>query len=205
MENKIENEIISKLLNNNDELNNLFIKCHKIYKQIPPAKNENKFAFGILIQMSIIDCLNKLFYKCEDLDNNHSYGSEYKNDCCLYLDEIIKVNISIKAKSKKSGNIIIINNYSSKKERNLSDLITIVLIIETNTILILPHLIIPKEYIINNDANIIYKGSLINYIIKNKQELVIKLKENEKFINFINNDLFLIKPINIYKDLYDKL
>ena len=176
-------------------------KCHKIYKQIPPAKNENKFAFGILIQMSIIDCLNKLFYKCEDLDNNHSYGSEYKNDCCLYLDEIIKVNISIKAKSKKSGNIIIINNYSSKKERNLSDLITIILIIETNMILILPHLIIPEEFIINNDANIIYKGSLINYIIKNKPELLIKLKENEKFINFINNDLPLINSINIYKIL----
>ena len=128
-----------------------------------------------------------------------------KNDCCLYLDEILKVNISIKAKSKKSGNIIIINNYSSKKERNLSDLITIVLIIETNMILILPHLIIPKEYIINNDANIIYKGSLINYIIKNKPELVIKLKENKKLINFINNDLPLINSINIYKDLYDKL
>ena len=205
MENKIEIEIITKLLDNNDELNDLFIKCHKIYKQIPPAKNENKFAFGILIQMSIIDCLNKLFYKCEDLDNNHSYGSEYKNDCCLYLDEIIKVNISIKAKSKKSGNIIIINNYSSKKERNLSDLITIILIIETNMILILPHLIIPEEFIINNDANIIYKGSLINYIIKNKPELLIKLKENEKFINFINNDLPLINSINIYKDLYDKL
>ena len=201
----IENMIITKLLDNNDELNDLFIKCHKIYKQIPPAKNENKFAFGILIQMSIIDCLNKLFYKCEDLDNNHSYGSEYKNDCCLYLDEILKVNISIKAKSKKSGNIIIINNYSSKKERNLSDLITIILIIETNMILILPHLIIPEEFIINNDANIIYKGSLINYIIKNKPELLIKLKENEKFINFINNDLPLIKAINIYKDLYDKL
>ena len=205
MENKIEIEIITKLLDNNDELNDLFIKCHKIYKQIPPAKNENKFAFGILIQMSIIDCLNKLFYKCEDLDNNHSYGSEYKNDCCLYLDEIIKVNISIKAKSKKSGNIIIINNYSSKKERNLSDLITIILIIETNMILILPHLIIPEGFIINNDANIIYKGSLINYIIKNKPELLIKLKENEKFINFINNDLPLINSINIYKDLYDKL
>ena len=78
MENKIENNIIIKLLDNNNDLNDLFIKCHKIYKQIPPAKNENKFAFGILIQMSIIECLNKLFYKCEDLDNNHSYGSEYK-------------------------------------------------------------------------------------------------------------------------------
>lgn len=197
--------IIKKLLDNNDDLNDLFIKSHKIYKKIPPAKNENKFAFGILIQMSIIECLNKLFYKCEDLDNNHSYSSEYKNDCCLYLDEKLKVNISIKAKSKKSGNIIIINNYTSKKERNLSDLITIILIIETNMILILPHLIIPEEFIINNDANIIYKGSLINYINKNNPELIIKLNQNEKFINFINNELLNINPINIYKDLYDKL
>jgi len=201
----VETIIIAKLLDNNDDLNDLFIKCHKIYKQIPPAKNENKFAFGILIQMSIIDCLNKLFYKCEDLDDKHLYGSEYKNDCCLYLDEILKVNISIKAKSKKTGNIIVINNYSNKKERNLSNLITFILIIETNMIFILPHIMIPKNYIINNDANISYKGSLINYIIKNNSELIIKLKENEKFNNFINNDLPIINSINIYKDLYDKL
>lgn len=147
--------------------------------------------------MSIIDCLNKLFYKCEDLDDKHLYGSEYKNDCCLYLDEILKINISIKAKSKKTGNIIVINNYSNKKERNLSNLITFILIIEIN--------MIPKNYIINNDANISYKGSLINYIIKNNSELIIKLKENEKFNNFINNDLPIINSINIYKDLYDKL
>ena len=70
--------IIRKLLDNNDDLNDLFIKSHKIYKKIPPAKNENKFAFGILIQMSIIECLNKLFYKCEDLDNNHYYQLYYQ-------------------------------------------------------------------------------------------------------------------------------
>jgi len=198
---KIVNELSKKM----DNLNDLFIKCHKIYKKIPPAKNENKFAFGILIQMSLIECLHKSFYKCIDLDDEHEFGSEYKNDCALFLDETTKVDISIKAKSKKTGNIIIINNYSSKIERDLSDLITVVVIIEQNIIIVIPHSIVKSNFIINNDANISYKGSLITHMLQNNQDLVINLNKNEKFNLFISNDLMHIKPKNIFKELFDGL
>lgn len=198
--------LISKELSTKiDNLNDLFIKCHKIYRQIPPAKNENKFAFGILIQMALIECLNKSFYKCIDLDEEHKFGSEYKNDCCLFLDKDTSVNISIKAKSKKNGNIIIINNYSSKIERDLNDLITIIVIVEENLIIIIPHKIVPVNYIINSDANISYKCSIINYMCKNNIDLIIKLYQNDKFNSFIKNELTKIKPKNIYKDLYQQL
>lgn len=198
-------KITSELSKNIDNLNDLFIKCHKIYKQIPPAKNENKFAFGILVQMSLIECLNKSFYKCIDLDDDHEFGSEYKNDCCLYLDELTKVNLSIKAKSKKNGNIIIINNYTSKIERDLSDLITIVVIIENNTIIIIPHSIVDSKYIINSDANISYRGSLITHMLSNNPELTIKLTQNDKFESFISHELPTIKPKNIFKGLFSDL
>jgi hypothetical protein len=83
--------IINRINDNQDKLNDLFIKCHKVYKQISPSKNENKFPFGILIQMAIIEFLDDIFYKCIDLDDIHTYGSEYKNDCCLYLDELNRI------------------------------------------------------------------------------------------------------------------
>ena len=35
--------ILNRINENQDKLNDLFIKCHKIYKQISPSKNENKF------------------------------------------------------------------------------------------------------------------------------------------------------------------
>jgi|688.fasta_scaffold544011_1 hypothetical protein len=194
--------IIQNIKNNNDKLNDLFIKCHKVYKQIPPVKNENKFIFGILIQLSIIDYLNNIFMKCYDLDNTHTHGSEYKNDCRLFLTNYIHFDISIKAKSKKHGNIILINNYGKNKNHNLNNYITIILVIETNTLYIIPHNIVKNDYIIYNDANICYKGSLLTYIDKNNQYLRIKLVENDMFKYFMINEYNNITSKNIYKDLY---
>lgn len=196
--------IINKINDNNDKLNDLFIKCQMIYKQIPPSKNENKFPFGILIQMAIIDFLDNIFFKCVDLDEGHTYGSEYKNDCCLFLDEFHKLNLSIKAKSKEKNDTIIINNYSNDVQRDLSDLISIILVIETNKLYIIPHKEIEDKYINIKNANISYKSSLLTFINKNKKELCIELNKNDKFINFINTDYKDLNSINIYKELYNK-
>jgi hypothetical protein len=114
--------------------------------------------------MAIIDFFNDIFYKCIDLDDIHTYGSEYKNDCCLYLDELNKINLSIKAKSKEKYDTIIINNFGNEIQRNLTDLISIILVIETNKIFIIPHKNIEDKYIIVKNANISYKSSLLTFI-----------------------------------------
>jgi len=196
--------VMAKINENQDKLNDLFIKCHKIYKQISPSKNENKFPFGILIQMAIIEFLNDIFHKCIDLDELHTYGSEFKNDCCLYLDDITKIDLSIKAKSKEKSDTIIINNHSKEIKRDLTDLVSIILIIQTNKIYIIPHKDIDKKFIINKNANISYKSSLLTHINKNNKNLVIELIKNDKFNSFMDIDYNSLKSINIYKELYQK-
>lgn len=196
--------VIAKINENQDKLNDLFIKCHKIYKQISPSKNENKFPFGILIQMAIIEFLNDIFHKCIDLDELHTYGSEFKNDCCLYLDDITKIDLSIKAKSKEKSDTIIINNHSKEIKRDLTDLVSIILIIQTNKIYIIPHKDIDEKFIINKNANISYKSSLLTHINKNNKNLVIELIKNDKFNSFMDIDYNSLKSINIYKELYQK-
>ena len=196
--------ILNRINENQDKLNDLFIKCHKIYKQISPSKNENKFPFGILIQMAIIDFFNDIFYKCIDLDDIHTYGSEYKNDCCLYLDELNKINLSIKAELKEKYDTIIINNFGNEIQRDLTDLISIILVIETNKIFIIPHKNIEDKYIIVKNANISYKSSLLTFINKNKNDLIIELNKNDKFKYFIKIENNELKSVNIYKELYQK-
>jgi hypothetical protein len=196
--------IINRINDNPDKLNDLFIKCHKVYKQISPSKNENKFPFGILIQMAIIEFLDDIFYKCIDLDEIHTYASEYKNDCCLYLDEFNKINLSIKAKSKEKNDTIIINNYGNEIERDLTDLISIILVIETNKMFIIPHKDIEDKYISIKNANISYKSSLLTFINKNKKEFIIELNKNDKFMSFIEDEYDELKSVNIYKELYQK-
>lgn len=196
--------VIAKINENQDKLNDLFIKCHKIYKQISPSKNENKFPFGILIQMAIIEFLNDIFHKCIDLDELHTYGSEFKNDCCLYLDDITKIDLSIKAKSKEKSDTIIINNHSKEIKRDLTDLVSIILIIQTNKIYIIPHKDIDEKFIINKNANISYRSSLLTHINKNNKNLIIELIKNDKFNSFMDIDYNSLKSINIYKELYQK-
>jgi len=45
----------------------------------PPAKNEYKFIYGNLIQMSVIELLDNIFYSCIDLDKLCNNGSEIQS------------------------------------------------------------------------------------------------------------------------------
>jgi len=203
--NNYNNLIINSFNKHNEKVNDMFIKCLKIYHTYPPAKNEYKFIFGGLVQLAFIELMNNIFYKCLDLDKLHDFGSEYKNDCCLYITPFVKFNISIKTKSKTNGNIILINKHGNNIVHNLKNLITIVLILETQQIIIINHNDVPLEYIKDNEANISYKSSLITFIKKNKPELVYTLEKNTKFNDFMKNEYEFITPIDLYKELYNKL
>jgi len=197
--------IINTINKNNDKLNDMFIKCLKIYKKYPPSKNDYKFIYGGLIQKAVIDLFTLIFHKCIDLDGMHDYGSEYKNDCSLYLTNYINFNISIKAKSKKTGDIILINKLNNNIKHELKGLITVVLIIETLELIIIPHNIVDCKYIKNDEATIKYKSSLITYLRKSRREFIVSLIKNKNFEDFMNNEYNTILPVNLYKELYDKL
>jgi hypothetical protein len=87
-------ESLIQLLNqekHKKKMQHCFYNILKIMHLFPPAKNENKFIYGKLIELELIKTINA-FVSCKELDKNHSSGSEYKNDC------IIKNNkFSIKA------------------------------------------------------------------------------------------------------------
>ena len=191
------NLIKTTILNNNTQHNDLMISCLEIYKKYPPSKNEYKFAFGGLIQDAFIPFLNDIFYKCDDLDKNWQHGAEYKVDCGLFITESNYLPLSIKAKSKKNGNIILINKHSNDRIYDLNDLITIVIVLETKDILIIPYNEIDKIYVKNNQANISYKSSLITHIYRERPELIIPLRKNEKYNSFMDEEYDEIESINI--------
>jgi hypothetical protein len=205
--NDIVNIISSNIKQHNSFHNEMMIKCLKILKLYPPAKNEFKFLYGNLIQMCVIDMLDSIFYSCYDLDKLHSNGSEYKNDCILNITNMSSINLSIKAKKNRNGKVIIINKLNNDKQYDLCNLITIIVILELKDIIIIPHRIIPINYIENNDSNISYKSSLFSYLYKTKeyQKYIVHLDENNKFKEFYINEYPKIIPHDIYKELYNKL
>ncbi len=197
----IKNSIYSiKHRLNNKSLNHFFIECNLIYKKFPPSKNENKFIFGGLIQKSLIETFRSLFYKCIDLDELHSYGSEYKNDCCLYLTRYKKINLSIKCKTKKYGEIILINKNSNNKLYDLSDLITLLVVMNTNQIIIIEHKRFGDSFLKNNNSNIVYKSSLLTHIYNHCPDCIIDFDKNKKMNELLEDKTIL--PINVYDLLY---
>jgi hypothetical protein len=201
------NIITKNIIKNNTYHNKLFIKCEKILKMYPPAKNEYKFIYGNLIQMSVIEILDNIFYGCIDLDKLCNYGSEYKVDCRLNITRYLSRNISIKAKKNKSGNVIIINKLNNNKNYELSELITIIVIIELKDIIIIPHKYIPDKYVVNNDSNISYTSSLFTYLYKNDEykKYIIHLEQNDEYKTFYKDALPQIYQHDIYSECFSKL
>jgi hypothetical protein len=185
---------------NNKVMNKFFIECNLIYKKFPPSKNENKFLFGGLVQKSCVQMLESVFYKCIDLDELHSYGSEFKNDCCLYLSKYKKLFISIKCKSKKCGEIILINKNSNHKIYDLSDLITLLIVIETNQIIIIEHKRFGDSFLKDNNSNIVYKSSLLTHIYNHCPDCILDFTKNKRLNDLLNNNS--ISPVNVYELLY---
>jgi hypothetical protein len=200
----IINIIIFKFNKNIDSMNEIFIKSLTILKQFPPKLNENKFLYGILIQLLLINVFNSIFNKCIDLDKLSIEGCEYKNDCRIELLKYLHLNCSIKAKKNNKGNITLINKNNSQTH-NLGSLITIVLVIEEKKIYVIPNKIIPNIYIKESGSKVEYKSSIFKFMKDTHNNLIYSLRENNKFEKFINNDYENIQPKNIYDRLYHEL
>lgn len=190
-------KIINKL-SSNEELTRLtFLTIVKISKTYPPQKNENKFIYGKLIEMALIDLFSNLYgnNNCIDLDKKHKIGSNYKNDITL-----IGVDYSIKAKLKKGGDIILINKLNSDKHN--MDMNIIVCVIDERKLYIIPNHIIKKEYIKISSGAISLKWSFINKMNKEFPQFIftfpeVKKEELERLLE--------TNEINIYNILYNEI
>lgn len=170
-------------------------KCYfnilKISKLFPPAKNENKFIYGKLIELELIKTFNK-FILCEDLDKNHKSGSEYKNDC-----EIDGTKFSIKA-SKNTSKVIILNKFHKSDHKINNNFI--ICNIQKKKLYVFPSIIINNDYIIDKESHMYFKASLFNYLEKNNKEYIYNFPE---LINKYKKDIEKTEEVNIYNYLYN--
>ena len=173
---------------NQENMQSCYHNILKISKLFPPAKNENKFIYGKLIELELINTFNK-FSLCTELDKYHDTGSEYKNDCLIN-----KNKFSIKA-SKNGGEIIIINKLN--KSNHDIDINFIICHISKRKLYIFPSLIILPELIVDKDSNIHFKSSIFNYIEKNFNKFIYNFPE---ISNKESND---VEEVQIYEYLYN--
>ena len=178
----------------------LMQKCYydivRVSIKYPPQKNENKFIYGKLIERVLIRTIRQVGIEIVDLDESHTMGSEYKNDIRMF-----DIDISIKAKLNKGGNIILINKKSTSE--HVIKIQTIVCIINERKLYFIPSDIVDNELFVIQDAGCIsYKGTLITMMNKKYNQFIYEFPElNEKYKNKLKN----VTQIDIYTMLLNEL
>jgi len=196
---KINNKMLSIIILINyeyDIMERCYFEILSTAKKFPPAKNENKFVYGKLIEKALINAFIKCGFNCIDLDSKHTVGSEYKNDI-----RMLNMDISIKALKNKGSSIVLINK-NGKKTHNVDNIQMILCIINEGKLYFIPNNLIDNDiYVNDSDSQISYRSKLIT-MFENKYEKYIY--NFPKLSKEYQDKLELITEISIYDKLYEE-
>jgi hypothetical protein len=196
---KINNKMLSIIIlinNEYDIMERCYFEILSTAKKFPPAKNENKFVYGKLIEKALINAFIKCGFNCIDLDSKHTVGSEYKNDI-----RMLNMDISIKALKNKRSSIVLINK-NGKKTHNVDNIQMILCIINEGKLYFIPNNLIDNDiYVNDSDSQISYRSKLIT-MFENKYEKYIY--NFPKLSKEYQDKLELITEISIYDKLYEE-
>jgi hypothetical protein len=196
---KINNKMLSIIIlinNEYDIMERCYFEILSTAKKFPPAKNENKFVYGKLIEKALINAFIKCGFNCVDLDSKHTVGSEYKNDI-----RMLNMDISIKALKNKGSSIVLINK-NGKKTHNVDNIQMILCIINEGKLYFIPNNLIDNDiYVNDSDSQISYRSKLIT-MFENKYEKYIY--NFPKLSKEYQDKLELITEISIYDKLYEE-
>lgn len=172
-------------------------KCHYefkiISKKFPPQKNEYKFIYGKLGEKALISMFQNIGINSLDLDMQHKIGSEYKNDI-----QLNNTRFSIKVKLNDKGDVIMIN-CKSTKDHNLDDINTIVVVINSGLIYVIPKTFNTDSFLKRDAGSISYKSKLFTHIKKNNPEYIYKFPDLlHEEIDKVNQTI----EVDIYNQIY---
>jgi hypothetical protein len=184
-----------KLEKNRDALRKCHFEFNIISKKFPPQKNEYKFIYGKLGEKALISMFQNIGINSLDLDMQHKIGSEYKNDI-----QMNNTRFSIKVKLNDKGDVIMIN-CKSKKDHNLDDINTIVVVINSGLIYVIPKTFNTDNYLKRDAGSISYRSKLFTHIKKNNPEYIYKFPDLlQEEIDKVNETI----EVDIYNQIFDE-
>ena len=153
--------LIQIMVQHENDMQICHYEMHKINKCYPSRKNENKMVFGKLAERSLYNAWrNKLGIDCTDLDNLCNVGSEYKNDF-----RIGDLAVSQKTTKNKTGDIILINTYSTLDHGDNLNIDLVLCVIETGKIYFIPHDVVDEiQYVEYETGRIVYKNAIKKFM-----------------------------------------
>lgn len=143
-----------------DVLRNTNFEIQKTLALFPPAKNENKFPYGLIIEQIMINLMGKVS-EVSQLDKEHKVGSEYKNDVRIFDDNLF----SIKA-CANIGSAITLINKNNVSTHSVCDVKLITIFSRDGIVTAFPLCEVEDGYIENKESCIRLKGSFYKKYVK---------------------------------------
>lgn len=188
-------EIISEINKHQDVLQKFHFCIQKILIENPPAKNENKFTYGKLVEYGVFNLIQKIGLQCIDLDKKQKVGSEFKNDCIIE-------NLFFSVKTLKNYNDIILINKNSNNRKYSTKTNYLLCVIEQAKLYLFPSFLYrEQDFIVDNDANITMKKYIFNYLEDKYPEYVVTLPELTQLQKEVLNECI---EKNRIKEIFDK-
>jgi len=186
--------LISFLKGHLENLRTFHLIVQKILIENPPAKNENKFIYGKLVEYAVFHLMKKCGLTCVDLDEKQNVGSEFKNDCLIE-------NQKYSIKTLKNYNDIILINKNSNDRKYSVKTNYLLCVIEQSKLYFFPSFVFDvKSFVVDNEANITMKKNIFNYLEDKHPEYIIQLPElNRKQ----KETLSLCREKNRIKEMFD--
>ena len=173
-------------------LQDLHYKIKQILKQFPPALNKNRFIYGGLIQLAVIEFLNKIS-DAVDYDAGHTVGAHYKHDTMF-----MKTDISIKGCSDTKSSITLINK-NTQTEHSVKDINLFTVYTREGKILLFPVEMLDSKFIKDTGAKIEIRGSAYTRVLRGGQHVLDlpELSEEQKTVvlnmNVVDHEQELFK------------
>lgn len=143
-----------------DLLRNTHFEIKKNLKLFPPAKNANKFPYGLINEQIVINLVKNVGVT-RHLDTEHDVGSEYKNDL-----NIFDANFSIKASANIGTKVILVNKLNVS-QHTVKDLNLISVFCRDGIVSAIPLCNMDDSYIENKDSTVCLKGTFYKTYVKN--------------------------------------
>lgn len=189
--------LIKKLSDNDIMMDVCIAKIHQVMREFPPARNENKFIYGKVIEKILIYFFHQM-EPCRELDLDISCGSMYKNDV-IFLESGVSCSIKV----SKNGTDVILVNKKSSAMHPLDNTCFIICVLKTNRIYFIVH---TKEefdgFVKDDHGTISYKKSIFAYMESNHKDMIYQFPDGPQLQSIMSQ---YIPERNLYEQEFSRI
>jgi len=192
-------DMIERFMARPELMDDCLIKIYTVMKEYPPARNENKFLYGKLIEKTLIYFFN-MIVPCRELDAGITNGAVYMNDV-----HFIEYDMCCSIKMSKNVSDVVLINKRSSDTHSLVGARFIICILKNHCVYFVVHTRELDEFVKQNGAMISYRSRIFRHLDRYRQDMILRFPCGDIFQSFRERIYHSIQERHIYEEEFRRL